>query len=82
MDVIEQQNQELKHIEEELVTMNSKTPCLSEYTEVINEKSVKLPSQFLISKIATSFDENFKQLSVNSIIETQIRVKTFAFFLI
>ena len=32
IDVIEQQHQESKDIEEELVTLNSKTPCLSEAT--------------------------------------------------
>ena len=36
MDFIEQQNQESEHIEKELVTLNSKTPYLSEATEVIN----------------------------------------------
>ena len=36
---------------------------------MINEISVNLPSQFLISKITTSFDENSDPLSVNSIIE-------------
>ena len=35
MDFIEQQNPELKQIKEEL-TLNSKTPCLSESTELIN----------------------------------------------
>ena len=37
MDFIEQQHQEPEQIEEELVTLNSKTPCLSESTEVISE---------------------------------------------
>ena len=36
MDFIEQKHQESEHIEEELVTLNSKTPCISEATEVIN----------------------------------------------
>ena len=49
--------------------INSKTPCLSESTKVINEISVNLPSQFLISKITTSFDEKFDPLSMNSRIE-------------
>ena len=70
MDFIEQHNPELKQIKEEL-TLNSKTPCLSEATKVNNEISVKLPSQVLISKITTSFDENFKQLSMNIIIEVE-----------
>ena len=61
----------MKQIEEELVTLNSKTPCLSESTELINEIPVKLPSQLLISKITTSFNENFKQLSMNSNIEVE-----------
>ena len=50
---IEKQYQESKQIEEELVTLNSNALCLSEATEVINEISVKILSQFLISKIAT-----------------------------
>ena len=66
MDFIEQQNQESEKIEEELVTLNSKTSCLSEVTEVINEILVKLPSQFLIPKITASFDNNFDQLSMNN----------------
>ena len=45
--------------------INSKTPCLSESTKVINEISVNIPSQFLIYKIATSFDDNFDPLSMN-----------------
>ena len=44
MNIIEQQHQESYHIEEELVTLNSKTPYLSKDTEAINEISVKLPS--------------------------------------
>ena len=43
MYFIERQRQESKQIEEELVNINSKTPCLSEATEVINKISVKLP---------------------------------------
>ena len=69
MNIIEQQHQESYHIEEELVTLNSKTPYLSEDTEAIDEISVKLPSQFLITKITTSFDKNFDQLSMNSSFE-------------
>ena len=69
MDFIEQKHQESKHIEEELVTLNSETLFLSEATEVINEISVKLPSQFLVYKITTSFDENLYPLSMNSIIK-------------
>ena len=48
MGVIEQYTQESKHIEEELVTLNSKIPRLLEYIKVINVISVNLPSQFLI----------------------------------
>ena len=59
----------MKQIEEELVTLNSKTPCLSEDTEAINEISVKLPSQLIISKITTYFDINFDPLIMNSRIE-------------
>ena len=36
---------------------------------MINEISVKIPLKFIIYKITTSFDNNFKQLSMNSIIE-------------
>ena len=62
-----QHYQELNQIEEELVPLNLETLCLSEATEVINEISVKIPSQLLISKIPASFDENFEQISMNSI---------------
>ena len=65
IDFIEQQHRESEQIEEELVTINSKIPCLSEATEVINEISVNLPSQFLITKITTSFDKNFDQIIMN-----------------
>ena len=64
MDFISQLHQEFK-IEEELVNINPETPCLSESTEVINEIPVKLPSQFLIYKITTSFGENLDPLSMN-----------------
>ena len=56
MDFMEQQYQESKHIEEELVTLNSKILCLLEYIEVINVISVNLPSQFLIYKITKYFE--------------------------
>ena len=36
MDFIEQEHQELKRTEEELVPLNSETSCLSEDTEFIN----------------------------------------------
>ena len=36
---------------------------------MINEISFKLPSQFLIYKITTSFEEDFDPLSMNSRIE-------------
>ena len=49
--------------------LSSKTPCLLEATKVINEISVNLPSQFLISNITTYFDDNFDPLSMNSRIE-------------
>ena len=52
-----------------MVILSSKTLCLLEATKVINEISVNLPSQFLISKITTSFDDNFDPLSMNSRIE-------------
>ena len=61
----------MKSIKEELVTINSETPCLSEATEVINEISVKIPLQLLISKIPASFDENFDHLIMNNIIEAE-----------
>ena len=48
MDIIGQQHLESKNIEEELITLNSETPRLSESNEVINEIPVKLPSQLLI----------------------------------
>ena len=38
---------------------------------MINEISVNLPSQFLISKLTTSFDKNFDPLSMNSKIEVE-----------
>ena len=56
-------------MEEELVTLNSKTPCLSEATKVIDEISVKLSSKSLISKITTSFDKKIDRLSMKSRIE-------------
>ena len=59
VDFVEQQHQESEQIEEKVVTLNSKTSCLSEATEVFNEISVKIPSQFLITKITTSFNKNF-----------------------
>ena len=79
MDFIEQKQQEYTHIEEELVTINSKTPCLSESTGVINEISVNLLSQFLISKNTTSYEILFNQLSmINSVeAETLEPVSTF-----
>ena len=49
-----------------MVTINSTTPCLSESTEVINELSVKLPSQLLISKITASFDKDSELLIMKS----------------
>ena len=52
-----------------MVTLKSKTPCLSEDTEGINEISVKLPSQFTITKITTSFDNIFDQLSMSNSFE-------------
>ena len=52
-----------------MVPLNSETLCPSEATVFINEKSVRIPSQFLISKIPASFDENFEQLNTNSRIE-------------
>ena len=55
MDFIGQQHQESEQIEEELVTLNSRTSLLSEVTEGINEISVKLPSKSPINKITTSF---------------------------
>ena len=61
----------MKNIEDELVPINSLTLCLSEATEVINEISVNIPSQMLISKIPASFDKNFEQLSMNSIIDIE-----------
>ena len=69
MDFIEQRHQYSEHVEEELITLNSKTPCLSKSTEVINEIKFKLPSQLLITRITTSFDKNFDLLSVNNIFE-------------
>ena len=70
MYFMEQQHQELKQIEEELVTPNSETPYLSEATEAINEISVNLPSQLLISKIPSYFDDDFDQLSMKNRIES------------
>ena len=49
-----------------MVILSSKTPCLLEATKVIDEISVNIPSQLLISKNTTSFDENFDPLSMNS----------------
>ena len=37
MDFIEQNQHESEKIEEEVVTLNSRTPCLPEATEVISE---------------------------------------------
>ena len=48
------------------------TPLLSEAAEVINEISVKILSQFLISNINTSFEETFDPLIINSIIEVNM----------
>ena len=72
MDFIEQQHQESKHIEEELFTIKSKAPCPSEANEVINKISVNIPPQFLITKITTSFDENFDPLSMNNTFEAEM----------
>ena len=69
MDFIEQQQQEQEQIEEEVVTPNSKTPYLSEDTEVINEISFKIPSKLFIPEITTSFDKNVYRLSLNNIFE-------------
>ena len=69
MEVIEQQHQYSKEIKKELVTINLKTPGPSYDTEVINKIPVKLPSQFLISKITTYFEKNVDPLSMNSRIE-------------
>ena len=71
MAFIEKNNQESKQIEEELVTLNSNALCLSEATEVINEISVKILSQFLITKITTSLDENFDPLVMINIFEAE-----------
>ena len=38
---------------------------------MINEISVKIPSELLITKITTSFDKNFDQLSMNNSFETE-----------
>ena len=64
--VLQKKHQESEQIKEELVTISSKKPCLSEATEVINKIPVKLPSQLLINKIPTSFDKNFDPLSMNN----------------
>ena len=56
MYFIKHQHQVSKQIEEELVTLNSKTPFLSEATEVLNEISVNISPKLLISKITTSFE--------------------------
>ena len=69
---MEQQHQKSKQIKTELVTINSELLYLSKATEVINKISVNIPSQFLISKIATSFDKNFDQISMNRRIEVDI----------
>ena len=71
MYFIEQEHQKCKQIEEELFTLNSKTPCLSEYTEVIIKISVKLPSKKFIHKITTSFDKILKQLSMGIIVKVE-----------
>ena len=49
-----------------MVTINSKTLCLSEDTEATNEISVKLKPQRIITKTAISFDQNFDQLNMNN----------------
>ena len=64
MDSIDQKHQESEHIEKLFVTINSITLSLTEAAEVIDEISVKLPSQFLITKITTSFEKNFDPLSM------------------
>ena len=71
MDFIGQQHQESEQIEEELVTLNSRTSLLSEATEGINEISVKLPSKSPINKITTSFGNNFDQLRMNNSSEAE-----------
>ena len=53
------------HIVEELFYLSSETLCLSEATKVINEISVNLPLQLLISKITTSLNDIFKQIIMN-----------------
>ena len=69
MNFIEQQNQESEQTEEELDTLNSKTPCISEATEAINAMSINIPSQLLSTKTTTSFDKDFDQLSMNNSFE-------------
>ena len=71
MDFIEKKHKESEQIEEEPVTLNSKTSCLLEASELINEISVNLPSQFLIAKITTSFEQNFYQLIINNRFEAE-----------
>ena len=54
-----------------MVTLSSETLFLLEATEVINEISVNIQSQLLISKITTSFDDNFDPPSMNIRIEVE-----------
>ena len=73
MYFIEKYHQESEQIEEELVTLNSKTLCLSEATEVLNKTSVNISSEFIVqkkhlSRISELFDNKCEHISV-SIIE-------------
>ena len=71
MDSIDQKHQESEHIEKLFVTINSITLSLTEAAEVIDEISVKLPSQFLITKITTSFEKNFDPLSMEKTLKQE-----------
>ena len=54
MDFIEQQHQQSEQIEEELFNINSKTPCLSEATEAINDYQSSLHHNSLLLKLLHS----------------------------
>ena len=54
IDFIEQQHQQSEQIEEELFNINSKTPCLSEATEAINDYQSSLHHNSLLLKLLHS----------------------------
>ena len=71
---MEQKHQEWEKIKKELVPLKLATLCLSEFNETTNEILVNIRPQFhiqmnYISKIPSSFENNFDQFSMTRIFE-------------